>query len=120
MNAAFSRGEALIRLENLSTVIVTHLALLAWAPNDQCVGHWQGEIDAFKRAIARYDKSKMRKKHNFDHRMVLELLLDEIDTDERRDDILLLVQSHGVNLDEPNWEALEKSLDDFASAITVK
>ena len=120
MNAAFSRGEAIVRLENLAIVIVTHLALSNWFQKHPAQKHWAVELDAFKKALSRYDEGKMKKGYNFTSEIVAETLRNEIDDGEKKDDIILLVTAHGVIVEDPDWDALEKAITDFSKGFAKR
>ncbi|HXW53995.1 MAG TPA: hypothetical protein VEL47_07810 [Myxococcota bacterium] len=112
--AAFRRGEAITRLENYAPVIVEHLALVTWYPNHSPAKHWQSELDAFTKALTRYNTGKGNK-HNFTAEIIVETLMDVLSTNEERDYVLIGVESHGVVIpDQPDWDGLDKKLREFA------
>lgn len=118
MNAAFRRYEALERLESYVPVIVEHLALVNWFPEHQCCKHWQTELSAWKTALRRFHKSKMKKKGNYTEELILDALETAIDSDDKKDLLLIQIESHGVTL--PNnidWNTLRKVFKEFSDEL---
>lgn len=120
MNAAFYRGEAISHLESLATVLVTHLALVCWFPQTITVKHWQRELRAFSKALSRYNTSKMKRKNNFNKKLIIDALYDTFDTADKKDNILLLVESHGMTLPaQADWRTLQQAVGNFALEIVT-
>ena len=116
-SAAFRRAEALENLESYARVIVIHLALLVWFPDNSATKHWQAEIDAFLKTLRRYDNAKKRA-HNFSHDVIVETLEDEIIDNNSRDAILIAVEGHGVMAPEnPDFKAVSVAISNFADGI---
>lgn len=115
--AAFRRAEAIENLESYARVIVVHLALLNWFPENDAKAHWQAEIDAFMRTLRRYDKGKKRP-HNFGIELICETLEDEFMDNEGKDTILIAVEGHGVLAPErPDFALLSKAVKEFAKRV---
>lgn len=60
----------------------------------------------------------MRKVKNYSFDQVKDTLLEEICTDEKKDDILILVNAHGVAVDDPDWSGLEGAIEEFSRDVT--
>lgn len=118
MNAAFRRSEAIERLESYAPVIAEHLALTSWFPDHLSCKHWQAELDAWSSAMKRYNKSKMKKKGNYTKEIMLDALEATIDCDDKKDFLVIQVESHGLTVSEnPNWEVIKKAFVVFAHTI---
>jgi hypothetical protein len=116
-SAAFRRAEALECLESYARIIVVHLALLAWFPNNKAQQHWQAEINAFIKTLRRYDNAKKRA-HNFTTQLITEALEDEISDNSARDAILITVEGHGMSIpDYPDFAAVSSAINQFAGKI---
>lgn len=117
MNAAFRRSEALTRLENLSHVIVEHLALVTWFPEHVSASHWKKELKAFQTAMQRYNTGKGQR-HNFTYSLALDTLMDTMFTHDDKDYLLIEIEAHGVTPPaEPDWAAVEAACQQFAELI---
>ena len=117
MNATFHRGEAISKLENYATVIVEHLALITWFFDNGAVKHWQIEISAFITTLQRYDHAKKRN-HNFKQEDIVEILQDQISTNEDKESILIGIEGHGVKAPlKPDWGKLEETFTNFAKRV---
>ena len=115
--AAFQKSEALQRLENYSSVVVEHLALLTWFGDSSASSHWQVEINAFVKTLRRYDKGKKRK-HNFKTDDIIDALMDQVHTNDDKDAVLIGIEGHGVKAPEdPAWEDLYKAFEEFAQKV---
>ena len=117
MNAAFHRGEAFSKLENYSTVIVEHLALITWFSDHGAFKHWQIEISAFIKTLQRYDHAKKRS-HNFKQDDIVEILQDQISTNEDKESVLIGIEGHEVKAPlKPDWGKLEQEFVTFAKRV---
>ena len=121
MNAAYSRGEAFVRLEHYAGVIVLYLALVAFFPDAQEVEHWKAEIRAFRSTIQRYDNAKGSRKHNFKPSDIVETLVDVMATNDQRDYIAndIMAQRKGLAVDAQSldWTKVERSIQEFAKDL---
>jgi hypothetical protein len=117
--AAFRRAEAIENLESYARVIVVHLALVNWYPNNEAKKHWEIELKAFMRTLKRYDKGKKRP-HNFKVELICETLEDEFIDNNGKDAILIAVEGHGILAPEtPDFELLSKAVKDFAKEVVA-
>lgn len=114
---AFKRGDAFNRLESYAPVIVEHLALVSWYPDTQAVNHWNVEIDAYMKILRRYNNGK-KKSDNFDVEDIVRELKSHIEYNEEKDYLLIAMKGHGQpDLDNPDWDALEKATQAFAERV---
>ncbi len=118
MNAR-SRSEAIEALENLSFIIVVHLALVTFFSSHQAVRHWQSELDGFVSALRRYDKGKKRK-HNFNKDLICDALLELLEDRKIQDDIEDFIASKGLPVDDLDFEAVKPLVVPFAESILME
>ena len=117
MNAAFRRGEAVTRLENYACVILEHLALVTWFPDNSAKNHWDVELKAFKKALIRYNSSK-GKKPNYTTALIVDTLSDFYETNDDKDYLLVDIESHGVKAPEdPDWKSFDQAVANFAKGV---
>ena len=110
--------EALERLESYAPVISEHLALITWFSDHESCKHWQAELDAWATAMKRYNKGKMKKKGNYTEELILDVLEMTIDSDDKKDLILIQVESHGLMLkNKADWHELEAAFKAFSMKV---
>ena len=115
--AAFGRGEAITKLENYAQVIVEHLALLAWYPDNPAKTHWEVEVRAFRTTLKRYDKGKKRA-HNFAVDDIVETLEEQYLDNDGKDGVLIAIEGHGVQAPrEPDWSLVDQAVRSFAESV---
>ena len=119
MNAAFHRSDAVETLEDLSLIILIHLALIETFPKDRACAHWQGEINAFAKTLKRYDNGKKGRHNYVDENYVTQILCEMLDDSDEQKRIETHIFSKGYDLSstEINFEAVKGAVVGFSKLV---
>ena len=118
--AAFRRIDAVNALGQYAPVITLHISLLIAFPDGQEVTHWKKELEAFKVTLKRLNKGKNKKGINFSEELVADVLLDEIDTNDKQDNIVLFIEGKGLKISEIDWAKVEEYIRNYAKEVCQK
>lgn len=119
MNAAFRRSEAVQKLENYAPVIMEHLALVTWFPDNLANSHWEQELAAFRKTLHRVSNSKS-KRPNLNQDLIVDVLMDSLEEHRDKDLFLVGLEGHGVVAPtDPDWSSLAEAARSFAVSVEL-
>lgn len=116
---AFCRKDAVGSLESYAAVIVLHLALTTFFPKNSARRHWQSELGGFKKILTRFDKAKKKSRHNFNRKLIEDVLCEEFLDNHEKDLLLSVIDAKGLQIDTDaaDWPALKLAVKEFAASI---
>lgn len=116
---AFSRKDAIGSLESYSAVIVLHLALITFFPDNRAHQHWNAELDGFRKILHRFDKAKKKSRHNYNEQLITDVLNEEFLDHHDKDILATALEAKGlpIDVDSVDWKSLESAAENFAKSI---
>jgi hypothetical protein len=119
---AYSRKDAMRKLEDLHMPITDHLLMVLVMPTSNSVEHWKTELKGWQKALKRYNKAKSRSGRNYSRGDLLKWLWEcPFETPSDRAEALKRLREEGYNVpSDLDAESLRKAVDQFIDGILNK